>query len=53
MTNNGKWGPCPFKALPEESNSCFISVILSPGCTRWKLAEIEAGEAQRTQVKAD
>lgn len=28
-------------------------VILSPGCTRWKLAEIEAWEAQRTQVKAD
>lgn len=28
-------------------------IILSPGCTRWKLAEIEAWEAQRTQVKAD
>lgn len=28
-------------------------VILSPGCTRWKLAEIEAWEARRKQVKAD
>ena len=35
-----------------ESREFPRAVRLSPGCTRWKLAEVEAWEAARAQVAA-